>query len=125
MANITVDETRLEELIEKAVQKHLKLKFEDMEEVRRSPAAAIVRLETRLDDIEKVMATKADIANLRSEFSDRIGTVARTLGERIGDVEKTLVERISRLESSNKFMIAMLLSIFGAVVATLVKLFFL
>ncbi len=114
MANITVDESRLEELIEKAVEKHLKLKFEDMEEVRRSPAAAIVRLETRLDDIEKVMATKADIGNLRSELNDRIG-----------NVEKTLVERISRLESSNKFIIAMPLSIFGAVVATLVKLFFL
>ena len=47
MADITVDEKRLGELIDEAIQKHLRLTLEDMEEVRRSPAAAIVRLETR------------------------------------------------------------------------------
>ncbi|MFQ6115881.1 MAG: hypothetical protein ACE5NG_17615 [bacterium] len=102
MANTTIDEKHLEELIEKAVQKHLKLTFEDMEEVRGSPAGAIVRVETRLEAIEKTMATKADVANLRIE----------------------LTERIRKLEASNKLIIALLLSIFCAVIATLIKLFF-
>lgn len=109
MANITVDEKRLEELIEKVVQKHLKLTFEDMEEVRRPPAAAIVRLETRVEAIEKTMATKEDVANLRVEVNGQIAKLG---------------ERISKLEGSNKLIIAMLLSIFGAVIATFVKLFF-
>lgn len=109
MADITVDEKRLEELIEKVVQKHLKLTFEDMEEVRRSPAAAIVRLETRVEAIEKMMATKEDVANLRIEVNGQIAKLG---------------ERISKLEGSNRLIIAMLLSIFGAVIATFVKLFF-
>ncbi len=113
MANITVDESHLEELIEKAVKKHLKVNLDDVEEVRRSPAAAIVRLEGRLDAIEKNMATKADIANLRAELNDRIAKGEGSLGE-----------RISRLETSIKLIIAMLLSIFGGVVATIIKIFF-
>lgn len=81
MANITVDESHLEELIEKVVKKHLKVNLDDdVEEVRRSPAAAIVRLETRLEAMEKIMATKSDVA--------------------------TLSERSGRVEASNKLIIA-------------------
>lgn len=116
MANITVDEKRLEELIEKVVQKHLKLTFEDMEEVRRSPAAAIVRLETRVEAIEKTMATKEDIANLRVDINSQIGELG-------GQIAK-LGERVSKIEGTYKLMVAMLLSILGAVIATLIKLFF-
>lgn len=109
MANITVDEKRLEELIEKVVQKHLKLTFEDMEEVRRSPAAAIVRLETRVETIEKTMATKEDLANLRVDVNGQIAKLS---------------ERVSKLEATARLMVAILLSILGAAIATLIKLFF-
>jgi hypothetical protein len=37
-----IEDTKLEELIDKAIQKHLKLTIEDMEVVRRSPAASII-----------------------------------------------------------------------------------
>ena len=157
MADITVDEKRLGELIDEAIQKHLRLTLEDMEEVRRSPAAAIVRLETRVEAIEKTMATKADIAELRAEFNERIsqldsslsgrlsqldsklskhvGNVETTLGERIGNtesklgvrignIETTLGERIAKLETGQKLMFSVFLSLFGGIIAMLVKLVF-
>ncbi len=113
MAEITIDPKTLEELIDKSVQKHLKLTFEDMEEVRRSPAAAIVRLETRLEAMEQNVATKADLANLRNE-----------LNERIAKVETTLSERIGKLETGQKLLFALVLSMFGTLGAMLVKLVF-
>ncbi|MFQ5708687.1 MAG: hypothetical protein ACE5HO_14625 [bacterium] len=102
MGEITIDEKRLEELIDKSVRKHLKANLEDMEEVRRSPGAAIVRLETRVESIEKNMATKADLANLRNE----------------------IIERIAKLETGQKLMFTVFLSMFSAVLAMLVKLVF-
>ena len=56
----TIDEQKLSDLIDRAVQKHLKATFQDMEEVRRSPAGAIIRLEARLESIEKNMVTRAE-----------------------------------------------------------------
>jgi hypothetical protein len=106
-----------------------------MEEVRRSPAAAIVRLETRLDAMEKNMVTKADLANLRTELierigyvettlNDRIGRVETTFNERIAKVETTLGERIAKLETGQKLLFALVLSMFGTLGAMLVKLVF-
>lgn len=133
MAEIKIDEERLRELIEESVQKHLKLTIEDMDEVRRSPAAAIVRIETRLDAIEKYleknvaprtelidlrsrvenieenMVTKTDLANLRTELGERIGR----LGERLG-----------RVETGQKIMFGVFLSMLSAVIAMLIKLVF-
>ncbi|NIR48027.1 hypothetical protein GWO43_06245 [candidate division KSB1 bacterium] len=113
MAEITIDEKRLQELIDSAVQKHLKESMEDMEEVRRSPAAAVVRLETRFDALEKNVATKADLSELRTELSERIGTLEKGLGE-----------RMAKLETGQKLMFTIFLSLFGAIIAMLVKLVF-
>ena len=119
MAEITVEETHLREIVGELVQKHLKSSIEDVEEVRRSPAGTILRLEervefiqrnmatkadvanlkTRVDEIEKNMATKADIANLRTEFNDRIGKV-----------EATLSKRIAKIETGQKLIYAFLLT---------------
>ncbi|MFQ5627436.1 MAG: hypothetical protein ACE5I1_01650 [bacterium] len=116
MAEIAVEETRLRQILDELVQKHLRLTLDDMEEVRRSPAASIVRLEMRFDALEKNMATKADVANLRSELNERIGGVETTLGERIGRVETTLGERIAKLETGQKLIYAFLLTILGMLV---------
>lgn len=98
MPTITIDENRLEELINKSVQKHLETNLDDIEEVRRSPAGAIVRIETRLDaiekNIEKNVATKSDLASLKTELS----------------------ERIAKLETSLKLMFALLLSILALLI---------
>jgi hypothetical protein len=80
MATATVDEKKLEDLVERAVQKHLDLTFQDMEKVRQSPAASIIRIEGRLDAIEarldRDMVTRAEfnegLASLRTELKDEI-----------------------------------------------------
>ena len=64
-----VDEKRLEEMIDQAVQKHLKRNFEDMEEIRRSPAGAIIRIEGQLDSIQARL--DRDMVT-RTEFKDEI-----------------------------------------------------
>ena len=53
MPTVSIDEAKLEELIEKTVQNHLKMTFEDMEEVRRSPAGAIIRIEEPFDGLDR------------------------------------------------------------------------
>ncbi|MFQ5710100.1 MAG: hypothetical protein ACE5HO_21815, partial [bacterium] len=92
---------------------------------------AIVRLETRVESIEKNMATRADLANLRNELSERIAKVETNLGklesslvERIGKIESSFIERIGKLETGQRLMFAVFLSMFGAVIAMLVKLVF-
>jgi hypothetical protein len=69
MATATVDEKKLEDLVERAVQKHLDLTFQDMEKVRQSPAASIIRIEGRLDAIEERL--DRDMVT-RTEFKDEI-----------------------------------------------------
>jgi hypothetical protein len=76
MATATVDEKKLEDLVERAVQKHLDLTFQDMEKVRQSPAASIIRIEGRLDAIEerldRDMVTRTELASMRLELKDEI-----------------------------------------------------
>jgi hypothetical protein len=69
MATATVDEKKLEDLVERAVQKHLDLTFQDMEKVRQSPAAAVIRIEGRLDAIEARL--DRDMVT-RAEFKDEV-----------------------------------------------------
>ncbi len=99
MATMNVDEKRLKELVKKAVEEHLKLTLEDMEEVRRSPAAAIVRLETRLEGleryIEKNMATREEVAMLRGDITD--------LRSRVENIEENMATKgdLGRLQVEN------------------------
>jgi hypothetical protein len=93
-----VEDTRLEELIDKAVQKHLKLTIEDMEVVRRSPAASIIRLEQKVE----LMVTK-------DEFREKIGKI---------EVD------VAGVKSTQKLLISLCLSILGIVGAIFVKMFF-
>ena len=70
METIALEEKRLEELIEKTVRKHLKVDLQDMDEIRRSPAASIIRIESRLDSIETRMTR--DMVT-RGEFHEALG----------------------------------------------------
>lgn len=71
-----VDEKKLEEMIDQAVQKHLKQDFEDMEEIRRSPAGAVIRIEGRLDSIEarleRNMVTRTEFKDANMVFKEEI-----------------------------------------------------
>jgi len=62
---MAINETRLRELISEEVKKNLSLTFQDIEEVRRSPAGGIIRLEEEMkgirreiESIKTTMATK-------------------------------------------------------------------
>jgi len=148
-AEVLIDEQRLQELIEKTVQKQIRLTVEDVDEVRRSPAGTILRLETRVEAIEKNMATKADIAILRTEIAEvgtelkediaqvrsevagvrtelkeNIAQVRTELKQEIAELRTEMRERFGKLEASQRLMLALMLSMFGAVIATLIKLFF-
>jgi hypothetical protein len=48
-----IDEKRLRTLIDETVPKHMRITIEDIEEVRRSPAGVLVRLENKVEYIEK------------------------------------------------------------------------
>ena len=90
-----VEEKRLVELIDQAVQKHLKVNFQDMEEIRRSPAASIIRIESRLDSIEALL--DRDMVT-RAEFQESFGRV----NTRLSAVEANMVTRAEFLESMGK-----------------------
>jgi hypothetical protein len=73
MATITVDEEKLEEVVEKVVEKKLSLTFQDVDEVRKSPAGAIIRIEGKIEkiedqikDIKENMATKDEVHSIKT-----------------------------------------------------------
>ena len=101
MAEITIDESKLKDLIDEAVQERLKLTLEDMEEVRKSPAVAIIRLEGKVDSIQQNMVTKAEFREEMSKLDTRIG----------------------KLETMQKLLIALYFSIFAMLGAMMAKLF--
>lgn len=80
METMEVDEKKLAEMIDQAVEKRFKQNFEDMEEVRRSPAGAIIRVEGQLASIQgrldRDMVTRTEFkeANMliRTDFKDEI-----------------------------------------------------
>jgi len=108
METMLADEKKVEELVDKTVQKHFTLAFENLEEVRKSPVVMLIRLEDRLNSleqrIEREMATKAefadaraemkeDIANIRSELTDEITTLrAKALTKLYAPQPKTTSE---------------------------------
>jgi hypothetical protein len=83
MAEISINETRLRELISEEVKKNLSLTFQDIEEVRRSLAGGIIRLEEEvkgirreIDEIKVTMATKEEVKGVRREIDTIKATMA-------------------------------------------------
>ncbi|MGQ9630229.1 MAG: hypothetical protein ACUVXI_07915, partial [bacterium] len=75
---ISVDEDRLREIVAEVVNERFEASLADVEEVRRSPAVAVVRLEDKLDHFiqentreHENLATKGDLAAVRGEL-DRL-----------------------------------------------------
>ncbi len=95
MESIAPEEKKLEELIEKAVRKHLKVDLQDMDEVRRSPAASIIRIENRLDAIESRMSR--DMVT-RGEFHEAFGQSNSRLSRLEATVEALQTSMVTRAE---------------------------
>lgn len=105
MSTITVDENQLEEIVSKVVQQHLKLTFQDMDEVRKSPAGAIVRVETKLESLaEAVEQLKAEITDNRAESKEESGKLrmdlANSRAETKAEFEKHRAETKAEFEKS-------------------------
>ncbi|GEM_PF-6230075 len=103
MATITVNENQLEEVVSKVVQQHLKLTFQDMDEVRKSPAGAIVRLETKIESLaDDVGDLKVEIADSRAEAKEEVkklrAEIANSRAETKAEFEKDRAETKAEFE---------------------------
>ena len=111
MSTITIEEDKLEELIEKNVQKHLNLTFDDMEVVRKSPAAAIIRLEDKMENMvtktefnklgEKVSRIEVKIESMvsKTEFREKFSRIEDKIENMVSKTEfNKLGEKVSRIE---------------------------
>jgi 5'-deoxynucleotidase YfbR-like HD superfamily hydrolase len=107
MSTITIEEDQLEEIVSKVLQKHLKSTFQDVDEVRKSPAGAIVRLETKIESLVTRAEFKEEIGNLRTEFKDTYGN---------------LNARLAKVESRLNLLVALFVATFGIFASLLVKL---
>ena len=139
MSTITVNENQLEEVVSKVVQQHLKLTFQDMEEVRRSPAGAIVRLETKIESLaDAVGELKAEIANSRAEskeeyeklraeianFRAETKAVFEKTQEKLGKLEEAQIDlnaRLTKVEGMLKLIVALYFALFGIVASWFAK----
>jgi len=145
MAEITVEESRLIEIVDELVRKYIKSSIDDVEEVRRSPAGTILRLEERFEFIQKnmatqaqVMALQADVANLETRvvaieqnmatqsevasLRSRIESIEQNMATKadLANLKNELVERIAKLETGQKLVYVFLMTM----MAMLVKLVF-
>jgi hypothetical protein len=120
MSTITVNETQLEEVVSKVVQQHLKLTFQDMDEVRKSPAGAIVRLETKMDSLVTSAEFREEIGALRAEYKDGYSS----LSSEYKDGYSSLSTRQAKVESKLNLLVALFMATFGVMASLLIKLIF-
>jgi flagellar hook-basal body complex protein FliE len=67
---MVVDESKLQEMIAREVARALKSSFQDMDEIRRSPAGAIIRVETELENLREkveIIEEKVDRLSVQAE----------------------------------------------------------
>jgi len=109
MSTITVNENELEEVVSKVVQQHLKLTFQDMDEVRKSPAGAIVRLETKMESLATSAELREEIGTPRAEYKAGYSNLST---------------RQARVESRLNLLVALFMATFGVMTSLLIKLIF-
>jgi hypothetical protein len=124
MSTITIDENQLEEIVSKAVQRHLKSTFQDMDEVRKSPAGAIVRLETKIESLvtraefkEGLGELKAEIAHFRAESKEE----SRKLRDEYREGYADLNARLAKVEGMLKLLVALYFALFGIIASWIAK----
>jgi len=99
MPEMIFDEEKLRELIAQEVKKSLVLTVEDMDEVRKSPAGAIIRLEGKVEKLD------LKIENLR---------------ETVDEIKSTMATK-----STQNLLIVLFLAMLGMMGSLFVKIFFL
>ncbi|MGQ9628879.1 MAG: hypothetical protein ACUVXI_01020 [bacterium] len=105
MAKITIDEEKLGEIVEAAIDKRLQegrfVSLDDVEAVRKSPAGAMLIIENDVRWLKANSATKEDIERLdgkidrvAQELDGKIDRVAQELDGKIDRVAQELIGRI-------------------------------
>ncbi|MGQ9631209.1 MAG: hypothetical protein ACUVXI_13010, partial [bacterium] len=70
MADITIDEKKLQELIDQEIEKRLRSRLDDVEILRKSPAGAIIRIEGEIETINAkldTVATREDLLEFKND----------------------------------------------------------
>ncbi len=101
METTPVDDKKVEALVERTVQKHFKLAFENVEEVRKSPAVTLIRIEDRLNALEarigRDMVTKAELIAARGEFKQENASLREELKQENASLREELKQENASL----------------------------
>jgi len=90
-------EQELQEMVRGIVREELGRSVQDVEEIRRSPAGAVIRIEEDIKAIRREMATKEELRRLEVKlvgFSERLGGVP----ERIEGLSEKMESLSGRVE---------------------------
>ncbi len=117
METTLIDEKRVEALIEEAVQKHFRLTFENVEEVRRSPAVTLIRIEDRLNALEarigRDVATKVEVTVTRSELKQEISNFRTEFKEETWKLRLSIILLAVLIVLTNPKVIDLIGKLFG------------
>jgi hypothetical protein len=131
MAEISINETRLRELISEEVKKNLSLTFQDIEEVRRSLAGGIIRLEEEvkgirreIDEIKLTMATKEEVKGIRREIDAIKVTMATKEETKSIRRELDAIKATMATKTTQNYLIALNIAMLGLIGSIVVKFLF-
>jgi len=88
--------------------------------VRKSPAGAIVRLETKIESLATRAEFKDEIGTLRAEYKDENGILRAEYKDGYGKLDV----RLAKLESKQNLLVALVMATPGVMTSLLVKLIF-
>ena len=101
--------------------------LQDVEEIRRSPAGAVIRmegaverLEEGLAELKRTVATREDLAHLQEIMDARF----REVDTRFGEIEKRMDTRFGEIEKRIGVLRLAFFAFLALQVAILIKLFF-
>ncbi|MDZ7261511.1 MAG: hypothetical protein ONB05_05330 [candidate division KSB1 bacterium] len=125
----TISKEELTQIVKEIVRDELVRPYEDMEAIRRSPAAAIIRMEEELKAIRREMVTKEELREFEVKFSERIDGLESRMGGlegRMSGLEgrmSGLEGRMSGLEGRINLLTGLMfvmLTLYGALVVKLI-----
>ena len=103
--------------------------LEDIEQLRRSPVGAIIRLEEKVDHIDKSLNifredTKSNMSNLREDMDRLRSDMEKGFSNLREEMHALFAEQGQRITFLQRVVFAMFSLLIGLQIAILVKLFF-
>ncbi|MBM4466580.1 MAG: hypothetical protein FJ014_13675 [Chloroflexi bacterium] len=102
--------------------------LEDIEQLRRSPVGAIIRLEEKVDHIDKSLNnfredTERNMSNLRSDMEKLRSDMEKNLSNLRGETHALFAEQGERIAFLQRVVFAVFSLLIGLQIAILIKLF--